>query len=232
MEYAEEIKYKGYDIKIAYDENAESPEEWQEDDVKLISFHRRYGKHYDYSLSQDGFDEAIADHKKTHHVFPVYYYEHGGISFSLARSGQYADRWDSGMYGLLCLSKKEWKTKPSAFKFAKSWIETYNDYSSGNVYGFIVEDDMGDTLDSCWGYYGDAGMKDAIEEAKSIIDFTIKEQTSQHIKKRKAQIKKHIPLEYRKPIKEVNPSERIGHYVKSGERHTYKTNPYERKYRR
>lgn len=53
-------------------------------------------------------------------------------------------------------------------------IETWNDYLSGQVYGFQVYKDD-EQIDSCYGFYGDEGMKYAISEAKNIIDYNIKE---------------------------------------------------------
>ena len=43
----------------------------------------------------------------------------------------------------------------SARKAALGLIQEWNDYLSGNVYGYVVEDERGEHLDSCWGFYGD-----------------------------------------------------------------------------
>ena len=49
-------------------------------------------------------------------------------------------------------------------------VETYDDYLTGNVCGFVVEDDDGEHVDSCWGFYGTEGQKEAMSEAKGIVD--------------------------------------------------------------
>jgi len=57
-------------------------------------------------------------------------------------------------------------------------VKVYDDFISGNVYGFIVEkreaekededDEEWEELDSCWGFYGDYDG-DVLEEARSIV---------------------------------------------------------------
>jgi hypothetical protein len=47
-------------------------------------------------------------------------------------------------------------------------VQTYDDYLTGNVWGFIIEDeDEENGGDSCWGFIGDtalADMKDHVSE--------------------------------------------------------------------
>jgi hypothetical protein len=57
-----------------------------------------------------------------------------------------------------------------ATKYLEGEVQTYNDYLTGNVCGFIVGDEEGENLDSCWGFYGDDGRKEAMSEAKNIVD--------------------------------------------------------------
>ena len=40
----------------------------------------------------------------------------------------------------------------------------------GDVYGWSIEDEEGDNIDSCWGYYGDEEIDYMISEAKNNID--------------------------------------------------------------
>lgn len=51
-------------------------------------------------------------------------------------------------------------------KDAKAPIETVQAYLDGDVYGWTVEDADGDTIESCWGYIGDA--EDVLAEAESV----------------------------------------------------------------
>ncbi len=56
-----------------------------------------------------------------------------------------------------------------ARRCAQGEIAEFNAWAEGEVYGFIVENEDGEHLDSCWGFYGDDGRKLAEDEAKSII---------------------------------------------------------------
>ena len=37
--------------------------------------------------------------------------------------------------------------------YLRSELETYTAYLNGDVFGFVVETEDGEELDSCWGYY-------------------------------------------------------------------------------
>lgn len=204
-------------IKIYYDENADSPREW--DNLGTI-----YSNHRDYNLDNHKIDELLEEDGRLHTDeldkyfiwLPVYAYEHSGITVSTGHGYPYNDRWDSGLFGIIAVSKarvrKEygWKniTKERRQKiegYLRNEIKTLDDYFTGQVFGFVSEDADGEHVDSCWGYYGYEGMKDAIEEAKSAIDYELDERADaerkaflyalkNHLAKRKAQIKSRAPL--------------------------------------
>jgi len=50
---------------------------------------------------------------------------------------------------------------------AKSEVEEMDSYVRGEVYGYVIDEE-----DSCWGFVGD--IKYCIEEAKSIVDYMVK----------------------------------------------------------
>ena len=91
-------------------------------------------------------------------------------------------------------------------------IKTFDSYCRGEVYGFVVEDEEGEEIDACGGYYGDEGMKDAIYDAKGSIDSELEmrkreeriammDALKKHIAKRKQEIKHHAPLYARAAFK-------------------------------
>jgi hypothetical protein len=162
--------YKRHVIKIWPDDSAENPEEWENDTILLVSYHRRYGKNHGFETPEVATAHA---EKNGMDVFVVYGYEHSGLALSLERTGQFADRWDSGTYGLLLVSKEQYTdTKKSA----ECFIETYNQYLGGEVYGFVVETPGGKEKDSCWGFYG---MDSVIDEAKGQVDYYFKKKKKQ-----------------------------------------------------
>jgi len=99
-------------------------------------------------------------------VLPLYLYDHSGITMS---AGAFGCTWDSGQVGWIICDKetieKEFNgDRDLAEKCLLAEVATYDDYLTGNVYGFIVEervktwgqdDDEGwKDVDSCWGFYG------------------------------------------------------------------------------
>jgi len=170
------IEYKNHTINIYYEENPESPREW--DNLCEIHYsHKRYiiGD-VGYSTGQKCI-EAVKDMEKNGDlVFPLYMYEHGGITISLT---PYSCPWDSGQVGFVVAPRlkflKEYgkkiftkKLKEKALKMAQAEVNTFDTYLRGDVYGYkIVKDD--EVVDSCYGYYGD-DTEEVIKEAKSVID--------------------------------------------------------------
>lgn len=44
-------------------------------------------------------------------------------------------------------------------------VDLYSAWAWGDVYGFVIENEHGEELDSCWGYYGSEFDKSGLEEA-------------------------------------------------------------------
>ncbi len=113
-------------------------------------------------------------------LLPVYIYDHSGITIS---TGPFHCPWDSGQVGFIYVSKEKvrkeygWQriSKQRAERiegYLKGEIKTYDQYLTGDVYGFVVELEgaCGGVIeeDSCWGFYGEEA---ALEEAKGIVKY-------------------------------------------------------------
>lgn len=110
-------------------------------------------------------------------IMPVSIYDHSGVSIWL---GSPTCMWDSGQVGFMYLTKKDalrelgncteenWKER--AMECMEAEMEVYNCYISGDVYGFVIEDEDENEIDSCWGYYGDEAVKDQNKENRALID--------------------------------------------------------------
>ena len=207
-EAIETTKYKGYKIEIFQDENPENPiKEW---DMlgEFICWHRNYD--LGNSKRFDTPEEVREYAKKTNSLlYPLYMYDHSGIGLSLSNTYYpYNCPWDSCQLGYVLVDRekalKEYskkiltkKLKQKIYDVIQSEVNTYNQYLSGDVYGYKVFDKDGEEIDSCWGYYG---MEYAVEEAKSVVDYSVKEYIKQHIEKVKKWIKNNVPLIYRKSL--------------------------------
>ena len=190
------MKYRGHEIEIKTDENAESPREW--DNIgEMVCFHRRYdlGDEHKFTVEEV---KDISDRKDVI-ALPLYLYDHSGITISCK---PFSCPWDSGQVGIIFADyekiRKEFsvtrvgaKLREKVRKILISEVETYDKFLRGEVYGYVTEDD------SCWGYYSE---EEAITEAKSVIDWRIKEAIKAHLAEVKAWIKNKVGLQYRKPL--------------------------------
>lgn len=130
----------------------------------------RDGKYEDGSIN-----EEAKDYIKKYHIFGLEAYIHSGVVLALSREGNFPDRqWDVSQLGLCFASKKEWRTRAKARKAVLGLIEYWNDYLSGNVYGYVIEDKEGNSFDSCWGFYGNY-EENCLIEARSQLEYHLKE---------------------------------------------------------
>ena len=201
-EPVEVIDYKKCQIKIFYDEVPQRPDEWGREDLFLVAFHR------DCEIEREGYDQELCrsianpaqfpdyveeaqEIEKEYFVFGLEAYIHSGVVLALSYEGNFCDRrWDVSQLGLVFVSKKlvprynhyiSANERGKAKKIARSLVNEWNDYLSGNIYGFQAVDPVRDVdLDSCWGFYGDYDSSGIIDEAKSAIDYYAKEYIATH----------------------------------------------------
>lgn len=166
--------------RLIPDENPENP--CTEDDgylSKVIIFHRRYdfGNCKDFA-TPDAFSEFRQEHPEETLVWPLYMYDHSGITISLT---PFSCPWDSGQVGWvwvpLAKARSEWAKldgealRERVFATVKAEMEVLDMYLRGECYGYEVTDEDGDVVDSCFGYYGEKDAEDAakmaVKEAKA-----------------------------------------------------------------
>ena len=199
----ETIEHEGLKVKIYQDMDAESPASWGDDNLFLVHYHRDFWQEKKEVLVEDDLrdiyqgnkTDAVKELRRKYHIFPVSAYIHSGVSLSLA-SGFDCDAqgWDTSHVGAFFVAKEEFKTKKQAEDCAEGMIETWNQYLSGDVYGYVVEDEKGEHLDSCWRFYG---IEQAREEGLSMAKWHAGERLKKHLSKVKAMIQNHVPLERR-----------------------------------
>lgn len=191
----ENIDYRGMSIKIYFDESAESPALWDNKDAFLCSDYRIL--YVDSkSISAKECRRAIEAGRyflNGFYIFPVCIYNHDGIAVSL---GVHRGWDNSNGWAFVCVRRsKGWSwSKSKAEKIAVGVLDEWNMYLSGDVYGFVAEDEEGEMIESCWGFYGASGIEEAISEAKTAIDYELENRLKRHLAKRKAEIRSHVPL--------------------------------------
>lgn len=153
--------------RIEQDDDPMRPDEW-DDAVWLIAGHRDFFVPPEKNRRHFSVQDEIDSHKKTHHVFLLEAYIHSGVVLALAGEGNFPDRmWDVSLLGAVFVDKKETRFHKKAREMAQGKIDEWNQYLSGDVWGVVIEDDNGNHLDSCWGFYG---RKYAEEEAARMLE--------------------------------------------------------------
>jgi hypothetical protein len=116
-------------------------------------------------------------------ILPLELYDHSGITMKVF-TGSRTCRFDSSIVGYTYVTKeqviKEYgklnkKNLEKAEKLLRTEIETYDNYLTGQVYGFQITDNEENDIESCYGFYGYDSIKGMITECKKTIDYTIKE---------------------------------------------------------
>ena len=168
------IAYKHRNYELG-EEKIEDPIDWlieklgfNEDEAhEFVKYYRRgndlYCDENKVALEADflNHDDFVA--------LPLYLYDHGSITIATKPFGC---RWDSGQLGYIYATKetmeKEYgklddETRKTALKVLEDEIKTFDQYVTGEVYGFeIVEEVKCEEcgyveekhIDSSWGFYG------------------------------------------------------------------------------
>ena len=200
----ETIEYRGYEIEVCYDTDASSPDYWGDDQAFIVYDHR------DFTIKRKGFDpRSIFEHTSEskrmfydgYYVFILNAYIHSGVALSLVRDRYpFNDRWDVSTTGYVLVKRvKGWSwTRDKARKIAECQVEEWNQYLSGDVYGYNSE------IGGCWGFYGKEGREGMIMDAKCEIDHHIREknrkQLKEHFNQMKTWIRNRVPLYVRRPL--------------------------------
>lgn len=139
-------------VKIAHDDDPSNPRE--NDHIGVM-----YCEHGRYTLG----DKDAADPRQINSAeivlrLPIYMYDHSGLTVS---HGAFSCQWDSGQIGMHYILKttadKEWPgwTLEDLQNVLEGELEEYDYYLRGDAWGFVVEDENGDAVESCWGFLGD-----------------------------------------------------------------------------
>ncbi|RLC88692.1 MAG: hypothetical protein DRJ03_02110 [Chloroflexi bacterium] len=155
-------------LRIEQDTDVEDPRDVFDPLGKMVCFHRRYtlGDEHDFRADDyDGWDAleaAICEEEKPVVILPLFLHDHGGITMS---TGPFSCNFDSGQVGFIYMTRedafKEYGKKRISKKLReqidaclRSEVKEYDTYLRGDVWGYVIEDDDGEHVDSCWGFYG------------------------------------------------------------------------------
>lgn len=170
------MKYK---VDLSYYADAENPCDFQ-DGFTVHSFSKRHVNFLDPSkigiFPDDYGDPEVSSkdengkpnkYKKLFDrglMFALSYYEHSNCVWSLKGEGP-SCRWDSvSLAGVIVLDEEifkgmRWKKKENA---AREFLKEYTAWCNGEVYAFSIEDENGEVVDSCCGFYDAKHMFETI----------------------------------------------------------------------
>ena len=167
-------KRNGLSISIHQDEVYESPEAWVDDGLFLVGYHKDFYVDNSVITKEELIDYANGEEitqTEKYHIFWLEAYIHSSVRLALRKEGPFPDRkWDVSQVGAVLVSKEECPEEADARNGALGLIDTWNNYLSGEVYGYTIENGAGDELESCWGFYGDYEAE-ALEEARGLVDY-------------------------------------------------------------
>jgi hypothetical protein len=187
-DYKELIEQKnGFTLYLVQDSDSQSPREWDNLGT-MVYWHRRYelgdvDGSKEYGDASD-FDEWWKENGKGGIRLPLALLDHSGLRIWIGNGPHWSDSqgWDSGQVGWIYVTaetlRKEYgkritkKRLETAKRCLESEVETYDQFLSGDVWGYILEGPDGKELDSCWGFFG---HKYAEKEAKDILEYYLKE---------------------------------------------------------
>lgn len=185
-------KEDGYVIEIHTDDNPENPREW-DNACRMVCYHPHYTLGDNKKVNRDTdwnelWDE-IKQEEKPVVAAMLYLLDHSGLwikhgtIFEPSKVDPHKERgvfwedsagWDTSAVGLIYMPEKTFKensfTLEQARRSLSAEVQEYSDYLSGYVYGYVVLDPEGETVSSCFGFYGEQGRKDALESAEAELE--------------------------------------------------------------
>lgn len=170
MEVLHEEKIGILKVKLMQDQQCDCDPRDMDNLGVMACFHGRYtlgddvtnikkqGKHY--FPDARAFKSWVAETKPI--LLPLYLYDHSGITMSTAEFGC---PWDSGMVGWIfcpldkaCEEYSVKKVTPTIRRkvegILREEVKIYDAHIKGNCFGWVIEDERGECLDSTWGYHG------------------------------------------------------------------------------
>jgi len=169
----------GLTIKIYPEEYPLDPRE-NDNLGTMVCFHRRHKLGDKHTMSVEEVKEFTQ--RKDIVWLPLYLYDHSGITMSTSnKSYPFTCPWDAMQVGIIYITKAEIKKEfgtadqksiEKTLNNFRAQVKEYDDYLTGNVYGYVIEDKEGEHLESCYGYSGDYNNKDfsALTEARHMVD--------------------------------------------------------------
>lgn len=166
----------GRTLEVIQDQDPMNPRTEFDNMGTMICFHKKYmlgDKHNidfnDYTSWAD-MKKKLTNKLKLAVILPVYMYDHSGITISTT---PFSCPWDSAQLGFIYVTKASLRQEYKVSRMNKkvienatncllAEIETYDQYLTGDVWGYQLYKADGEEGDSCWGFFGDDVKKNGM----------------------------------------------------------------------
>ena len=144
-----------------------TPECSLEEYLHQMMAEREYSLHRKW-IPDDIDNKHVRAYVEKHWVMlPLYLYDHSGLSMSVR---PFSCRFDSGQVGWIYVSRES-KGYDDLTAGLTAEVENYNQYLTGDVWYYLIEDANGDVIDSCSGFFGvDNCRSKALHHAKHLSE--------------------------------------------------------------
>ena len=164
----------GLVVFVEYDPDPESPRAWDNLGRVTLLDRARY-TFGDDQASADTLRAILRDPDLV--ALPIYIYDHSGITINTTG---FSCPWDSGMIGVISVDKVRARAELGRKRLdlvrlraiLRAEVETLDQYLTGSVYGYRIENSEGEELASCWGFYGESSecLAEGLAEARAIAE--------------------------------------------------------------
>lgn len=174
MEAFERYEHAGCVVELHYDPEPMSPREWDQLGT-IVTWGRDGGwgdedlgyEPYEYGASTIRWAVDLRRARGATKVLPVRWSDYGSTGSAV----HIVDDWDDANAVIFDTPKgREMTGCTEIADGLRAEIEEMDTWARGEVYGYVVETLDGNVLDSCWGFMGDDGLKEARNEAESYAE--------------------------------------------------------------
>ncbi len=175
-EHHRETDPSGLTLIVEAEDHPLNPREEYEHLGQMVCWHGRYRLGDKHDWSEPGEFRQYLKSSKGAIMLPVYLYDHSGLALSTT---PFHCPWDSGQIGMIWMSRKTAldafsrngkrvtpKLRLQAEEALRAEVREYHQFLSGDVWHVRVENEEGDILDSCSGFYG---SDYAVDEGRAML---------------------------------------------------------------
>lgn len=170
---------QGFKLYIAQDNMDDNSPRYWDNLGTMVCWHKGYdlGDEHTFKTPQD-FLDWWKENGKGGVLLPLALLDHSGLTMWVGKgpSPFDSDGWDSGQVGWTYATKeqiiKEYgkNKRKKAEKVLENEVSTYDQFLRGDIWGYIIEDEEEEVVESCWGFYGN---KYCIEEGKNMLKWVV-----------------------------------------------------------